>query len=69
MYSSKRNNAYQSTYLYHINIPETFKRLLFTYSSRSNNHSGKKKPTHTLTHRIGQCATKYKITVLQSTAH
>lgn len=44
MYSSKRNNAYQSTYLYHINIPETFKRLLFTYSSRSNNHSGKKPP-------------------------
>lgn len=68
MYSSKRNSAYQSTYLHHINIPETFKRLLFTYSSRSNNHSVKK-PTHTLTHRIGQCATKYKITVLQSTAH
>lgn len=44
MYSSKRNNAYQSTYLYHINIPETFKRLLFTYSSRSNNHSEKKNP-------------------------
>lgn len=44
MYSSKRNSAYQSTYLYHINIPETFKRLLFTYSSRSNNHSVKKPP-------------------------
>lgn len=44
MYSSKRNSAYQSTYLYHINIPETFKRLLFTYSSRSNNHSVKKNP-------------------------
>lgn len=48
MYSSKRNSAYQSTYLYHINIPEIFKRLLFTYSSRSNNHSVKK--PHTYTH-------------------
>lgn len=55
MYSSKRNNAYQSTYLYHINIPETFKRLLFTYSSRSNNHSGKKNHTYTHTQNWTVC--------------
>lgn len=55
MYSSKRNSAYQSTYPYHINIPEIFKRLLLTYSSRSNNHSVKKTHIHTYTQNWTVC--------------